>query len=168
MAGGGVKSEFGRGYATCLIQFVNHALRLDEYEAIYADMRAKPDVPLRRNGSPMFAPEDAAEMWANGASDHLIDLLRPRGITRADWANARHVSDRSYQIGRAWEPGDEGTPDDCRTLLDTARALLSKIGVTTWDEAFAWDSAHGIKPTPGDSATCKEPIRLRSERRAIR
>ncbi len=163
MGGRVTTSEFGRGYATCLVQFVNHAPRLDEDEAIYAELRATSTrEPTER---PLFRPEDAAEIWANGAADHLIDLLHPRsGVTRADWAVASHVSDRSYRIGRTWQAGDEGTPDECRALLDDARTLLAKIGVSSWDEAFAWDSAHGLKPTEGYSATCMEPIPTRRGR----
>lgn len=155
-----MKSQFGRGFAVCLVQFVNHAARLDEYDREYREL-ARTSQITRRDGSEMWRPEDAAEMWANGAADHLIDLLHPRGITRPDWALAQHIADRSYRIGRTYYPGDNGTPDECRTLLDHARTLLSKIGVSSWDQAFAWDTAHGLKPTPGDSASCKESMTSR-------
>lgn len=153
-----MKSQFGRGYATCLIQFINHAPRLAQDERLYAEMAAKPDVPLRTDGSPMFQPEDAAEIWANGAADHLVDLLHPRGITRDDWAKAQYIRDRAWRIGRTYYPGDNGTPDECRALLDEARKLLGHCGVSTWQGAFRWDAAHGLKPSEGYSATCKEPI----------
>jgi hypothetical protein len=42
--------------------------------------------------------------------------------------------------------------------LDEAARLLAGIGVETFDEAFAWDEAHGLRPSKGYSATCVKPM----------
>lgn len=150
-----IRSEFGRGYATCLIQFAFHRPRLDEDEAVYAKLQDKyPE---------QFRPADAAEIWANGASDHLYDLLRPvRGISRDDWDSAKYVQRRALDIGHNFLNRRSSNPTECRHLLDAIDRLLAAIGVSTFDEAFAWDSAHGLKPSKGYSATCIEPMPIRS------
>lgn len=148
---GRVKSEFGRGYKTSLIQFVFHEPRLDETEAIYAKMRAEhPELKT-------FNPEDAAEMFANGAYDHLADLIKPKSmVSNQEWARAKAIRDRAYRMGRVWDPGDAGTPDEARALIAEARRLLGNV--TTFEAAYKWDTDHGIKPSPGYSASCTRPI----------
>ena len=142
-------TEFGRGYATCLIQFAFHRPRLDDDVALWADMHTEhPD---------LFTPRDAAETWANGSSDHLYDLLRPRhGLPASDWQAARAIRDRALDIGHGFRPSSQSDPDECYRLLDEADRLLRAIGVATFDEAFAWDEAHGLRPSKGYSATCVE------------
>lgn len=147
-----MSSEFGRGYATCLIQFGFHRPRLADDVALYARMRSKhPDDGL-------FTPEAAAEIWANGASDHLYDLIRPRkGVTRADWLAAKRLQDRALDVGHGFRPSSASTPEECAALLDEADRLLGLCGVNTLDEALAWDVDHGLRPEAGQWS-CKAPM----------
>ncbi len=93
----GVKrsSDFGRGYATCLRQFTFHRTRLAEQVASAAVMRTMyPD---------LFGDESAAETWANGSSDHLYELVKPRrGVPAAEWQQARVLADRALDIGHGY------------------------------------------------------------------
>lgn len=145
-----MSSEFGRGYATCLIQFVNHRARLRENVALYAQMHEKhPD---------LFTPRDAAEIWANGASDHLYELVRPkRGLTVAEWRAANALGHRAVDIGHGFRPSSASDPDECYGLLDEADRLLALIEVTSLDEALTWDKAHGLRPEKGEWS-CPENI----------
>lgn len=146
-------SEFGRGYATCLIQFVNHRARLAEDVAAYAD--------LNRKYPGDFGPGRVAELWANGASDHLYELVRPRGgITKVDWQAARVMADRALDIGHGFLATRKGTPAECRELLDEAARLLP-AGVASLTDALAWDEAHGLKPERGEWS-CAENLQRRA------
>lgn len=152
-------SEFGRGYATCLIQFTFHRARLAEQVEGDARMRGKyPDW----GGS-----EHTAEMWASGSSDHLAELIRPRkGITGSDWQGAKALTDRALDIGHGFQPSSKSDPAECYRLLDEAARLLALTGATTLDEAMAWDKAHGLTPEKGDWS-CSEDL-SRADRVAAR
>ncbi len=150
-----MRSEFGRGYATCLIQFFFHRARLDEDADRYAKLHIEnPD---------LFKPSDAVEIWASGASDHLYDLLHPRrGLSAEHWRLARALQDRALDIGHGYRPSSKSDLAECYRLLGDAESLLATIGVATFDEAFAWDEAHGLRPSQGYSATCVQPMKRRS------
>ena len=138
-------SEFGRGYATCLRQFANHRARLDYYAA----MGAK------------YGLNDMVESWANGASDHLYDLVRPRrGVSRADWLRAKALQARALDIGHGFRASSKSTVEECTALLDEAEALLASSGhpVATLVDAMALDGMFGLKPQAG-SWSCAEDIR---------
>lgn len=141
-------SEFGRGYATCLIQFVNHRARLRETEDLYRSMQVK---------HPDLFSNDGAEMWANGASDHLYELVRPRhGVTAANWRAAKALQDRALDIGHGLRPSSKSDPAECRALLDEADRLLAVIGVVGLDAAIEWDRAHGLAPLKGTWSCAKD------------
>lgn len=138
-------SEFGRGYATCLMQFANHRTRLRENVALYSKMAAKyPDDRIFQDGG--------AEIWANGASDHLYELVRPprKGLGSGDWKAARVLADRALDIGHGFRPWSKSNPDECAALLDETDRLLAAIGVSDLDAALEWDRAHGLIPDKGD------------------
>jgi hypothetical protein len=137
-----VKSEFGRGYATCLIQFAFHRARLAESIETYARMRAK--------YADSFTERYAVEIWANGASDHLYDLIRPRrGLPVAAWRAARALADRVLDIGHGYRPTSASDPAEAYRLLDETDRLLALTGATTLDDALAWDREHGLAPQRG-------------------
>lgn len=140
---GRIKSEFGRGYATALIQFANHRTMLAHWADIYGKMHE--ESPL------LFTAAHTAEMWANGSSDHLYQLVRPRkGLSHASWRQAQGLAARALRIGHGFMAPPDSTPEECEQLLDTADHLLAEIGVTNFAEAIAWDTAHGLRPDPGD------------------
>lgn len=142
-------SEFGSGYATCLVQFANHRARLDGQVRLFSTMAvAHPDLPW-----------DAAEVWANGSSDHLYELARPDGLPDDDWAHARTLADRMLGIGHGFPPSTKGSPAECASLLDTADFLLAAIGVSSLDAALEWDRAHGLTPDAGEWSCPEDLVR---------
>ncbi len=157
-----MKSEFGRGYATCLRQFVNHSARLDETLALYRKMAKKEPT--------LFSDSDAVEIWANGASDHLYDLIRPkRGIRRREWEQAKAVQARALDMGHGFRRHD-WTLSDALLVLAQAGDLLDDLtligyAVGTLDEALATDHTLGLLPEAG-SWSCAKDLR-RSDRVAV-
>lgn len=151
-----MSSEFGRGYATCLRQFSFHAARLEEQLVIYRGMNDRhPD---------LFDEAHAVEMWANGASDHLYELVRPRrGLPVAEWRRAKALQDRALDIGHGFPPSSKSDPDEARTLLAEALALLLALSerghaVATLPAAMETDRALGLRPDAG-SWSCSEDLR---------
>lgn len=158
-------SEFGRGYAVCLRQFLWHEPRLSEYVQDYADWGQKyPD---------LFGRERGIEMWCDGAVDHLHDLVRPRRyVTRADWLAAKQLQQAMYdgKWGRNFDTGETipMSEADVRRWLGVADTLLADYArradvpvPTTFEAAWALDEAAGLKPQRGDAATCEGPIPTR-------
>lgn len=150
------ESEFGSGYATCLRQFTFHRARLAERVAMYREMATK--------HADLFDAESAAEIWANGASDHLYELRTPRrGVPTVEVREARAVQDRALDIGHGFRPSSKATPEECRSLLDRAEALLDLLAtrghvVATLDECMATDRELGLSPLAG-SWSCSEDLR---------
>lgn len=70
-------SEFGRGYISCLFMFANHSARINLYAS-----------------GPM-----GMMLWANGASDHLYELVIPDGVPGSEWDRARLLADEWIDIG---------------------------------------------------------------------
>jgi hypothetical protein len=155
-------SEFGAGYATCLRQFVNHRARLARSVAFQAQMRQR---------NPDLFAESGVETWANGASDHLYDLHRPRrGVPRSEWDRALKLQDRALDIGHGFQPSSKSDPAEARALLDEADALLGLLTLrghrtATLAEAMATDKALGLAPKAGDYS-CAE-VRLRDLREVV-
>jgi len=136
-------SEFGKGYATCLVQFANHRARLAEQIDFYARMR------IKEPG--LFTESGGVELWANSASDHLYELERPiSGITDEDWTDAETIQHRALDIGHGFRETSRSTAEECRRLLDDTDRLLVAIGVATLTEALAWDADHGLTPERGE------------------
>ncbi len=156
-------SEFGRGYAICLIQFIYHEPRLAEDRDLYAQMA--------QENPGLFSDTDAAEIWANGSADHLFDLIRPRRwIDVAHWRQAKAFQARMLDARLSYR-GQKYSTADMEAALAEARSLLSDFAAaahwqipTTFDEAMTLDEAAGLRPQRGDSATCEGPIPLRRGR----
>lgn len=162
-----MKSQFGRGYAVCLRQFLFHEPRLRAEVDSYARLRATRTDPRYPD---MWDETHAVEMWANGAADHLIDIVRPRRwITRDEWARARALSDFIYNAGRQYRGNREYSAEEMRGALTEAEALLHAFSHAagrpvplTFQEAWDFDIAAGLMPLRGDAATCEEPISVAS------
>lgn len=141
-------SEFGHGYATCLIQFLFHRSRLARDIGTYTSAKIPRSMAL--------------EMWANGSSDHLYDLTRPpRGVSNEDWKVADQLARRALDIGHGFRESSASTPEECEALLDTAERLLKDIGVETFIQAVGWDVEHGLDPDPG-TWSCVEQMKEES------
>lgn len=151
-----MRSEFGRGYATCLLMFSFHEPRIDDDAALNARMRE------REPG--LFTESGAAERWANGASDHLYDLVRPRrGVTASEWRRAKALQDRALDVGHGFRRDSGATPEEMHRLCDEARALVdaaadrADLPGLTFEDVWALDVALGLTPIRGEWA-CTEPM----------
>ena len=128
-----MSSEFGRGYATCLLQFANHRGRL-------------------------ISETDSVETWANGSSDHLAELKRPRrGVGREEWRRADALATRMLNVGHGFRESSHSDWAEVGSLLDEADALLALLtarghATDTLDEAMATDLALGLRPDRGSWA----------------
>jgi len=145
-------TEFGRGYATCLFQFVNHAPRLEQDLKIYGEMAAKVD------SGRLFTPEQAVMIWANGAADHLRDLITGGRVPARERKAARIISGEAWEAGHGYKR--EFSPDQARTWIATAKSLLVLAGdPKTLEEAVVVDLRLGLRPELG--ITCSTPMSLR-------
>lgn len=153
-----MRTEFGRGYATCLYLFLGHTRRLRRDELLYRDMAAK-----YSNDQNLWTPEHAVEMWANGAADHLIDLVSPRRkVKRSDIAAAKDLADRMYRAGRPWYRHDDLiSPDEARRGIKEAQRLLKSAATAadrryprSVDEAVLIDADLGLKADPRGYRSC--------------
>lgn len=154
-------TDFGRGYATCLRQFTFHAARLNEMLELYRTMRL-------RNAA-MFPDDRAIELWANGASDHLYKLIRPRrGVPRVEWERAKRLQERALDIGHGFRPSSRSNPSEALGLLDAAASLLIDLerrghAVATLDDCLKTDLLLGLRP---DAGTWSCVADIRRERQA--
>jgi hypothetical protein len=130
------ESDFGAGYATCLRQFVNHEQRLEGFLA----MSLEPSMRL--------------DLWANGASDHLYDLMQPRGISDDERERADALRSRMIHIGHGFAPDSRTTESEIRMWIATAHELLAKLEAptSTLEEAMRVDRAMGLHPDAGQWA----------------
>jgi hypothetical protein len=151
-------SDFGLGYATCLRQFANHRARLLGYIADWAR--------YRESSPEFFSEEGAIEMWANGASDHLYELRRPRrGVPNVEWSAAQTLYRRAIDIGHGFRPSSRSDQAEAVGLLDEAERLLTALAerglpTGTLDEAMATDRALGLAPERG-TWSCLENLSRR-------
>ena len=150
-----MKTEFGRGYATCLYLFLGHTRKLGEDVRIYRTIAFR---------DAYFTEAHALEMWANGAADHLIDLSMPRRkVTAVEKRIAKGIADRAYATGRQYMGGPVvGSEREAReTLIQPAQRLLrdaaSHVGrryPRSIVEAVAIDADLGLKADPGGYTSC--------------
>lgn len=149
-------SEFGRGYATCLRQFTFHAARLTEQLALWRRMRD--------DRGDLFSEASAVETWANGASDHLYELMRPAALPNDEWRRAESLQGRALDIGHGFHPTSKSNEAEALGLLDVAASLLADLegrgfAVATLPEAIETDRKMSLDPAAG-SWSCAEDLRL--------
>lgn len=153
------KSEFGSGYATCLLMFTFHEARLAGNVELYASLRAK------HPEDTYLTDREAISMWADGAVDHLRDLKRPRrGISLRDWNTAKKLRDRMFDAKWGGRFAQDGPPMDypeAATSIAIARELLTRVGSpATLRQAEAEDRARGLVPDLS-GYVCEEPMERR-------
>jgi len=137
-------TEFGRGYATCLLQFVFHEPRLKETIVIYR----KIDIAETRG----------VEIWANGASDHLAGLVTGSRLPVAQRSRARELREEALKCGHGFSSSRTWTMEEARGWIAEARSLLEAAGNPgTVLEAMDIDRSLGLRPELG--VTCSKPIR---------
>jgi hypothetical protein len=139
------ESEFGRGYATCLLMFTFHARRLRRKDvSIY---HFDPDPENR-----------VVEMWANGATDHLYGLKVGGRLPRKDGQVAKSMAHQALECGHGYNKTD-WTFDQAESWLGTAMGLLANIGnPQTIEEAVEIDRKLGLRPDRGKWG-CSEYLR---------
>lgn len=113
-------SEFGTGYAYCLGLFLAH-----EWKLINDKERAK--------NLPEIYPY--ANMWFNGAADHLFELIAPSNLPASKIAEIEEFKDRC--IG--FRLNDNATFSDCDKAIEDAKRML-----------LEWDLFNDIKAEKGD------------------
>ncbi len=157
-------SEFGRGYAICLLMFTFHEPRLDEMLAHYRTLSKEPSRTGHVVMSEVFDDAHACEIWMNGASDHLYELVRPRKrIPRDQWKRAQVVAAMALDIGHGFRR--KSNENECRWLLLEAKELIAlasaAVGVppvNNFKNVTLLDEALGLKPDRGTWG-CQEPLR---------
>jgi hypothetical protein len=136
-------SEFGRGYATCLFQFVMHEARLVEDLRIYAKVGMN--------------ESSAVEMWANGSSDHLYDLVTGPRISPALRSLANELARVALECGHGFT-NKTWYASDAEAWIALAKSLLIGVGdPQTIDEAMDADRRLGLRPELG--ITCVTQLR---------
>jgi hypothetical protein len=142
------RSEFGTGYATCLRQFANHRVRLEEM--------TKETVP-----EDLFS---MAALWANGASDHLFDMKTPKSLPLVQKRAAKALREVMIDAGHGFgERTRDAKKLDMLAQLDIADKLLELIErqgheVRTLDQCMAYDRFVGLNPDVG-RISCREDRR---------
>jgi hypothetical protein len=133
------QSEFGRGLATCLFEFAMHRRRLAYYR-----------VRLVGYG-------DEVGLWANGASDHLCDLVTGGRVPADVRRRAKALQASGLQMGHGFT-GRVYTVEEAEMLLSEADSLLDMLGSPrTLDEAMDIDRGLGLRPDRGAWA-CSEDL----------
>ena len=124
------ESEFGRGYATCLLMFTWHAPRL-------------------KRKDPHFG--DEVMLWANASSDHLYELVVGGKVPRRDGKIARDMAAHALNCGHGYgSPRPVYSEEDALRWIGIAAALLVNIGnPQTIEEAMEIDRKLGLRPEQG-------------------
>lgn len=118
------KSEFGKGLTYCLALFLCHSER--EYWSRDEDNEIKKIM-------------DRADMWFNGASDHLYDLEIPDNLPLNLKKRLAKLCSKSIHWGHGFDMGDTPTKDDKKWAIQEAKDLIRLI-----------DKFHGIETIKGD------------------
>jgi hypothetical protein len=143
-------SEFGRGYTVCLLMFVFHEPVLEDTRMI--DLYRK-----EISETPEKGESRHVELWANGASDHLIELVTGGRVPKKSRERARAVAQAALLCGhgftnRTW------TVDEARGWIAEARSLLKEAGDPgTVEEAVKTDLALGLRPDVS-GYVCAAPV----------
>jgi len=146
-------SEFGRGYATCLLQFLFHEPRLHGTVKQYAEYRKKEGEPSR-----LWSEADAVELWANGATDHLYELITGGRLPAEQRRMARFLQADAIDAGHGFR--NKYTYEDAKDWIKIARKLLAAVGDPgTIEAAMDVDIRLGLKPELGEAASCSEPLK---------
>lgn len=123
-------SEFGKGLVTCLVKFAEHAMQLRSQVSLYRELRKKDEKAI------FFSDESAAQMWANGASDHLYEIEVPAG---EDWNEIRERVNALKKKGLDLGHGSgllnppKGAAKECEHLIretvEIAMLIDKKLGL---------------------------------------
>lgn len=122
------ESEFGRGYATCLLMFTWHAPRFKWK---------------------LKSMSDEVMLWANASSDHLYELIVGGRVPRRDGKVAREMAAQALDCGHGYGLRSYSEEDALR-WIGIAAALLTNVGnPQTIEEAMEIDRKLGLRPEQG-------------------
>ena len=128
------ETEFGRGYATCLFQFVMHEGRLDPSIRVYSHVGDE---------------SHAVEMWANGASDHFYELITGPQVKKGQRQVAKALASVVLECGHGFTRHN-WTRGMALAWIATAKAMLIAVGnPETLEEAMDIDRLLGLRPDKG-------------------
>jgi hypothetical protein len=129
------ETDFGRGYATCLFQFVMHEARLSEQ--------------LRMHKEAGYPESSTVELWANGASDHLYELITGPRVKSETRILAKALAAVVLDCGHGFRKHD-WSEAQALSWIATAKVLLVAVGdPQTIEDAMAIDVGLGLLPDRG-------------------
>lgn len=127
-------SEFGEGFISCLVNFAGHFM--NEIFENETEEQKKKSIEIYHGEENYISHK--IEIWANGATDHLYEIVAPEG---KQWNAIREkvnlLKDRGLEMGhgytdKVWKPKDK------QFLMDLTR----KIAVET-DKILGIESDSG-------------------------
>lgn len=121
------KSEFGKGLSYCLALFLCHSERVEMYT---------PEMAKKLGYSDEHIEKRNAEMWFNGASDHLYDLEIPDKLTISLQNRLKEFQEKVLAWGHGLQ--SNATKEDKEWAIFEAKNLIRLI-----------DKFHGIKTEKG-------------------
>jgi hypothetical protein len=97
-------------------------------------------------------------VWANGASDHLYDLITGSRVPAAQRARAQALAAAALRCGHGFTD-ETWTIGQARGWLAEADDLLALVGgPATIEEAMEVDRRLGLRPELGKIASCSRPM----------
>lgn len=126
-----MRSEFGQGLSYCLALFLCHSERPDMYSK---EMQEK----MSKNKACKDLDFEArnAEMWFNGASDHLYDLEIPETLPKSLQNRLKKLQKKVIHWGHGFK--NDCTDKDKEWSIDEAKNLIRLI-----------DKSYSIKTSKG-------------------
>lgn len=107
-------SEFGKGLCYCLGLFLAHAEGFRRYKEMHKGMAD--------------GPMGAADMWFNGASDHLYDFMPDYAPTTALQERCQEFKNKCFKWrGSCVNDDPDPTEDNVHWALQEAKDLLREI-----------------------------------------
>lgn len=153
-------SEYGRGYATCLMSFAYHEPVIRRHLDLYVRMRGA------GGDTRLWTDQHALELWFNAASDHLFELIRPPKIGERDWQTASSIAERAKMIGHGFR-GVPITVAETFQMIEISGGLVNKaarqekVQINSFDDLVELDRRLGIEPIVGD-LQCKDYLPMES------
>lgn len=131
-----VESEFGRGLVYCLGLFLAHADRLDYLIDKYSEYSAPETAKAMGVPDPKVL---ALQMWIDGASDHLKELMYEEAPTDELVQRCKDLRDKCFKMrGAGFTTKGTITEEEARTAIQEAKDILRLI-----DRAYLIDAVKG-------------------------
>jgi len=116
-----MRSEFGKGLSYCLGLFLAHADSYILNKQLYQELRKEGDAEK------YLTKELAAELFFNGASDHLYELQWQKAKSKRLQSRLRNFADKCLKWGHGFDPNNKPTEKDVQWAIQEAKNLLRLI-----------------------------------------